>query len=378
MTAEPRPARILIVDDSVEGLGMLRRQLAGSGYVVDAELSGAAALVTAAARPPELAILDLDMPGMDGAELCRRLKEAPGGADLPVIFLSAHDRTADKLSGFTAGAVDYVSKPYSFVELRARIEVQLELGRLRSRLEERGRELAESLERLRAVERARQEFVHMVAHDMRSPIMAVGGYLDLLGEGRLDAATRSEFVARAVEGTRNLSRLVDAMLDLARLEAQRMPVAIGAHDLSRLIERAVTTLGPFSAARIEVDLPPALPPLACDAELMSRVIANLLSNALKHSDEPDKVALRALAADGAVRILVEDRGPGVAEALRPQLFEQFAADARSGARGKSSGLGLAFCRSAVEVQGGEIGYLAPEGSSGARFWLKLPVADRAG
>lgn len=373
MTPEPEPANILVVDDTVENLRLLTRLLGQSGFRARPVRSGPEALAAAEEEKPDLVLLDVDMPGMDGYEVCRRLKKMPGFEDMPVIFLSALDQTSDKLQGFSAGAVDFVTKPFHFLEVRVRIESQLELARLRARLLERTNALAESLKRLKEVEQLRHDLVHMAAHDMRSPIMAVGGYLELLAEDALDEATRVEFVARAREGVGTLLRLVDAMLDLSRLEANRMPMRIEERPIVVVLRRALSILGPLASARVICEFPTAEVTVACDEDLLSRVLANLLANALKYSDEPEKVHVRTEPVEpGRVRIVVEDRGPGVPEELRPILFEKFAAGPSSASRGRSTGLGLAFCRLAIEAQGGEIGYLAADAVSGPRFWLALP------
>lgn len=368
-------ANILVVDDTVENLRLLSRLLAQAGFHARPVRSGPEALAAAGAERPDLVLLDIDMPEMDGYEVCRRLKATAELADVPVIFLSALDQTADKVKAFSVGAVDFVTKPFHFHEVRARIESQLELARLRGRLEQKGAELEGSLARLKEVEQLRHDLVHMAAHDMRSPIMAVGGYLELLGEPLPDDATRLEFVERAREGVGTILRLVDAMLDLSRLEANRMPLRIQELDVRRTLDRAVATLGAFARPRIEVAVPAGAFRLRADEALLERVLANLMANALKYSDEGEQVSVRAEPhEDGWARLLVEDRGPGVPAELRPRLFEKFATAAGSGSRGRSTGLGLAFCRLAMEAQGGVIGYYDADGAAGARFWIALPVA----
>lgn len=373
MSGTREPADILVVDDTAENLRLLTRLLSEAGFRARAVGSGGEALAAAAARVPDLVLLDVDMPDLDGYEVCRRLKAMPAMAAIPVIFLSALDQTSDKVEGFAAGAVDFVTKPFQFMEVKVRIEAQLELAQLRRTLEERSRALAESFARLQDVEQLRHDLVHMAAHDMRSPIMSVGGYLELLSEESRDGAARLEFIARAREGVSAILRLVDAMLDLSRLEANRMPLQMRRQPLAPLLDRAIGALGPLAAARIERDPVARSVELYCDAELVARVVANLLANALKHSDEPDTIQLKVEIGDSErVRIVVEDRGPGVPEELRTRLFEKFAAGSGSRARGPSTGLGLAFCRLAVHAQGGEIGYLPPEAGLGARFWVALP------
>jgi signal transduction histidine kinase len=374
--AEPPAGDLLVVDDTAANLRLLTRLLSDAGFRVRPAPSGELALRAARAEPPDLVLLDVDMPDMDGFEVCRRFKADPALAQIPVLFLSALSETEDKLAAFRAGGVDYVTKPFRIEELRARIDAHLELRRLRLALEERNRQLDQSYRRLSEVERLRHDLIHMIAHDMRSPLMGVSGYLELLE--REQAGLRPDhrdFVARALDSTRALVRLVDAMLDADRLESRELPVHLADNDLRSLVERATATLGSLAADRVR--LPPASAPAVtahCDADLIVRVAANLLANALLYSDESEPVEVEiANGGAGRVRVEVHDRGPGVPEDLRPRLFEKYVTRGRARGRARSMGLGLAFCKLAVEAHHGEIGFESALGQ-GSRFWFELPRA----
>jgi signal transduction histidine kinase len=367
---------LLIVDDTAANLQLLTRVLGAAGFRVRPVASGEAALAAARSEAPDLVLLDVDMPEMDGYEVCRRLKADPELAEIPVLFLSALGETEDKLAAFAAGGVDYVTKPFRVEELRARIATHLEMRRLQRALETRNRELDASYHKLRELERLRHDLIHMLAHDMRSPLMGISGYLELLEIDReILSQDHRDFVARALDATRTLVRHVDAMLDVDRLESSRVPIVAAEHDLRRLVERAIAALGPIGASRVtwrpESD-PSRL--ARCDAELVTRVVGNLISNALIYSDEDQtvEVAIRP-GENGAARVEVRDRGPGVPPDLRPRLFEKYVARGVARGRTRSMGLGLAFCRLAVEAHGGRIGFDSPEGG-GATFWFELPPA----
>jgi two-component system sensor histidine kinase/response regulator len=370
----PHVADILVVDDTPANLRLLERLLSGAGFHVRPAASGETAIAAAAARPPDLVLLDVDMPGMDGYEVCRALKQDPALADVPVVFLSALGETSDKLEAFAAGGVDYVTKPFHLEELRARIATHLELRQLRRELEQRNRDLAESNQRLREVEQLRHDLVHMVAHDMRSPLMGVSGYLELLEleQESLDE-TQRDFVARALESARALVRQLDAMLDADRLESNRVPLQLGAHDLDGLLERAASTFGPMGARRI------VLHPrgdgsarVRCDAEIVLRVAANLIANALAHSEECESVDVGILdGSAGRLRIEVRDRGPGVPSEIRERLFDKYVSSGAPRGRMRSMGLGLAFCKLAIDAHQGTIGFDS-SAEAGSRFWFELP------
>jgi signal transduction histidine kinase len=373
-SAAPPAPDLLVVDDTAANLRLLTRLLSGFGYRVRPVTSGAAALQAARAEPPDVVLLDVDMPEMDGYEVCRRFKADPALAEIPVLFLSALGETEDKLAAFAAGGVDYVTKPFHVEELRARISTHLELRRLRLELEGRNQELDESYRRLREVQQLRHDLIHMVAHDMRSPMMGISGYLELLEiEGDQLGEEHREFVARALDAARALVRQLDAMLDADRLETDHLPLRLGFHDLAALADRAIRSFGPIAAQRVVWSGVREAPRVSCDPELVVRVIANLVANALAYSDERDvvEVGWGHSAAPGRARFEVRDRGPGIPEELRGKVFEKYVTKGASRGRTRSMGLGLAFCKLAVEAHGGTIDFDSPP-SSGTIFWFELP------
>ena len=163
----PAPvASVLVVDDTIENLRLLSDLLGEQGYEVRAVTNGRQALQAVEHDPPDLILLDINMPEMDGYEVCRRLRATERSKDVPVIFLTALTDTADKVRAFDAGGVDYVTKPFQFEEVLARVKTHVALRRAQAAL-------ADSYKRLRALEQLRDDLVHMVVHDMRSPLTAL-------------------------------------------------------------------------------------------------------------------------------------------------------------------------------------------------------------
>ena len=376
MTAAPDRARILVVDDAAAHLKMLARALEESGYLVQTAGDGAQALASAERDPPDLILLDVDMPVLDGYETCRRLKAQARFAATPVIFLSGLSDIPQRLQAFASGGVDYVTKPFDLHEIRARISNHLELARLRRQAEESNRELDASLAKLRELEHFRHDLVHMVAHDMRSPLMAVSGYLELLDLER-DALGEDHagFVTQALDGAHTLVRMIDAMLDTDRLEAGKLPLQLAVRDLRAIIDLAIASLGPASARRVAIEVvTPGRIVVQADGEILRRVLANLVTNALRSSDGDERVRIQASSAGGRTRVEVHDSGAEIPADFRSRVFEKYAT--RAGDRGRdrrSVGLGLPFCRLAIEAHGGHIGF--ETGASGTSFWIELPAPD---
>lgn len=239
-------------------------------------------------------------------------------------------------------------------------------------------ELQEALVRLQHMENLRDSLVHMIAHDMRSPLQGISGFIQMA----IDAA-RGRVSPRVVEdlqfalhGTSTLTRMVGSMLDVSRLEAGCMPLDLKRVDLHICIQDALSSLGSLPSSHlVVVDPSPVDAAATCDRDVVTRVIANLVGNALKFSPAGSRIEVGIDAADGTLRLRVRDQGPGVPEADRLTIFEKFCqSHATKTTRQSSSGLGLTFCKLAIEAHAGQIGVESAPGG-GSRFWFTLPRAD---
>ncbi len=362
----PHLGNILVVDDTVENLRLLTSMLTEYGYEVRPVINGRQALQAAAHSAPELVLLDINMPVMDGYEVCRRLKEMPAVREVPVIFLTALIEIADKTKAFGVGGVDYIVKPFQINEVLARVQVHLSLRRAQV-------ELAGNYERLRQLEKMRDDLVHMIVHDMRSPLMVVMGHHDLL-RGLLrehlspDAAASLE---EAAGGVRRLANMANDLLDVSKLEEHRLTLNCQNCGLLELAREVVAQIGVLDRSR-RITVVPGVPALvSCDVGIMRRILQNLLDNAIKHTPTGSEVRVSVSDTGGQVRLSVADRGPGIPLAARDKIFDRFGVvQARADMQYHSVGLGLAFSKLAVEAHGGTIGVEEADGG-GSVFWLQL-------
>ena len=358
---------VLVVDDTIDNLRLLSDILDHRGYEVRAVTSGAQALLAAAADPPDLLLLDITMPDMDGYEVCRRLKAQPASRDVPVIFLTALNETADKVKGFDIGGVDYVTKPFQVEEVLARVQTHVALRQAQVAL-------AESNTHLRALEQLRDDMVQMIVHDMRSPLTALLLRLRFLGS---PPATLSEQQAEdlraAIQSAQALTRMTDDLLDVSRLEEGRMPVERSVWDLTRMARDVCAALAAMDRDRsIDVESTAAIE-ATCDGGLVRRIIENLVSNGIRHTPAGSRLRVSIASADGRVRVAVHDEGDGVPQEARARIFEKFGTlETRHERIYPSFGVGLAFCKLAVEAQGGTIGLDSRE-PIGSTFWFELPA-----
>lgn len=370
-------SRILVVDDSPSVRGLLVTVLRERGYETETAVDGEAALLACSARPPDLILLDVTMPGMDGYETCRRLKTDPSLADIPVVFMSAFAETLDQVRAFALGAVDFVTKPFKAEELHARISTHLRMRDLHHSLLVRTEELERSLARSGELERSRDALVHMVVHDLRAPLAALHLCLDgvrTLGVDLLPPGlVRS--VDSALTATASLEHMVDTMLAVSRLESGRLAVAPERHDVVALTRTVTERLAPLARDRnVAMEGPPSPVHALCDRALVSRVVQNLLDNALKFTPRGGTILIRVTTDDAIARVAVSDTGPGIPREWQGRIFEKFAAvDVKrsSGDTRSPVGLGLAFCKLAVEAHGGTIG-VESDGATGTTLWFTLP------
>jgi two-component system, sensor histidine kinase and response regulator len=367
MKPEGSLASVLVVDDGIENLRLLSDLLGEHGYEVRAVTTGRQALQAVEHAPPDLILLDINMPEMNGFEVCRLLRAKDGSKDVPVIFLSALTDTADKVRAFDAGGVDYVTKPFQVEEVLARVKTHIALRRAQA-------DLADSYTRLRALEELRDDLVRMVVHDMWSPLEALRINLLLL-KGPFVALSEDnrEILQSAVKLADELSRMTSDLFDVSRLEECRMPVKRAMWDLTEMARDVRLLLGAISAERpIDIESAGAVE-VSCDGALVRRVMENFVTNAILHTPAGSPMRISIVSGEGRVRVAVHDQGPGVPAEAREKIFEKFGTvEARQQSACHSVGLGLAFCKLAIEAHGGTIG-VDPGVPAGSTFWFELPA-----
>jgi len=353
------------VDDTLANLQLLAQLLTDRGYRARAVLTGVLALQAVQSEPPDLILLDVNMPQMNGYEVCERLKANPAWADIPVLFISALNETLDKVKAFGVGGVDYVIKPFQFEEVEARVATHLAMRRQK-------RALQDSYQRLQELEKLRDDLVHLVVHDMRSPLCALGTAVEILGQERSPAAL-SQMIPVMSHSVSLLTGMVDSLLDLSKMEAGKMKLEVAEHEVGSLVRDAMQPLGALQQNQQLRLLPPATDlQLRGDAELLVRVVQNLLGNALKFTPDGSPIRVAWGAQGEVVRLTVTDTGRGIPSEFHRTIFEKFGRVPVGGQlRKHSTGLGLYFCKMVVEAHGGRIGVESQVGQ-GSTFWLELP------
>jgi signal transduction histidine kinase len=376
MSNQNDTATIMVVDDTPGNLKLLEEILQGRGYRVVQFPSGAMALRAAARNPPDLILLDIMMPGMDGFEVCRQLKADESLKDIPVLFISALDDTGCKMKAFSAGGLDYVTKPFQAEEILSRVKTHLELRRQALRIEEQKRQLQEDHDRLLELEELRDNLTHMIVHDMRSPLTGILGFAEMLmGELKELGHDKPAMYAEQIQVTGSRLRdMVTTLLDISRIESNAMPLEMKGCDLREVITNALASLGALAKESTVLFEPPADSTDAlCDPEISRRVVANLVANAVKFTGRSGEVRIALNRVSDGVSVTISDTGPGIPPEYHKRIFDKFGqVTARNEGKKYSTGLGLTFCKLAIEAQGGRIG-VESEIGKGSTFWFILPA-----
>ena len=341
---------VLVVDDTPESLTILNSVLATS-YRVRVATSGERALQLALSEPkPDLVLLDIVMPGMDGYEVCSRIKADPSGTEIPVIFLTARTAPEDEVKGFGLGAVDYVTKPVNPNRLLARVGTHIELARARRRLAEQNAELIEAA-------RLREDVERMSRHDLRSPLSAILGYPQcLLMDDNLTDEQR-EIVEDIETAGKRMLEMINLSLDLFKMERRSYQLTPEPVDLIGLARKVFDDLEPEArrkALKLELLLGDAPPPqeAKCDAWGESLLCYSMLGNLCKNAVEasPPGASVRvSLAPDIRVGIEIENEG-GIPEEIRAKLFDKYVTAGKE----KGTGLGTYSAKLMAETQNGAI------------------------
>jgi two-component system sensor histidine kinase/response regulator len=389
-----RPFDILIVDDTPANLRLLAQLLMEHGYKVRAVLNGQRAIEAAQAQVPDLILLDVMMPDLDGYAVCQRLKSLPATREVPVIFISALDEANDKVKAFTAGGVDYVTKPFEPREILARVQTHLTLHRLTRRLELVNASQAQQLAELEARNEELDAFAHTVAHDIKSPMAVISGYSDLLLEAfdDLPPDKRTEALYSISRGTQKIVNIVDELLLLAgvrRTEVQLAPINM--ERVIREVKQRVEYM--LVESQAEVIIPETWPVASGYAPWIEEVWVNYLTNACKYGGQPPQIELGAdpqgfpsapppkSGGQGEnpeglrlVRFWVRDNGKGLSPEDQARLFTPFTRLDQARARGH--GLGLSIVRRIVEKQGGQVGVMSSGvPGEGCTFYFTLPASS---
>jgi signal transduction histidine kinase len=376
-----RGGRVLVVDDNEMNRDLLSRRLQREGYTVREADSGAQALRLVADHRPDLVLLDIIMPEMNGFAVLQHLKGDPALRDIPVIMISALEDMASVVQCIELGAEDYLSKPFDPVLLRARAGACVEKKHLRDQQAELHRQLQTSYDQLRELEALRDSLTHMIVHDLRTPLTSLlTGLQTLQAMSELDEF-QTEMVTMSVRGGETLLGMINDLLDISKMESGSLSLERTDVDLRALAQRClaqVEYLAREKELELELEVPAALPALEADEDKLRRTLVNLLGNSIKFTLQGAvTLAIRHEPADATICCAVRDTGEGIPQEAFEKIFEKFGqVESRKAGRKMSTGLGLTFCKMVAEAHGGRI-WVESELGLGSVFTVAIPVTAPA-
>jgi two-component system sensor histidine kinase/response regulator len=379
-----RPATILVVDDNLQNREVAEGHLVGAGYLVIQAEGGAEGLALLAARRPDLVLLDVLMPGMDGYETCRRIRELPEIGGVPVLFLTALGDLETHRAALESGADDFLTKPLNRTELLLRVRSLLRIKRLSDELRANVQVIRTQRDALLAAQRQKDELTALIVHDLKNPLSSILSNVQYVQGRAVLPADERDSLEDVVRASQSMVRLVMNLLDVSRSDDGALIPHVSEFELPALLAEIRSEMG----RRVEdkeqalvLSVAPAVGLLRADRDLVRRIIENLIDNAYKYGPPRAPIALDVVSAtmeDGvepAIEIRVHDLGSGIPEAYRQIVFEKYGRAGGSGAREarSSHGLGLVFCRRAVTVHGGAI-WIDDHVTRGSCFCVRLPAA----
>ncbi len=375
-------ATILVIDDLPENVTVLSDLLKGRNYDVRIARSGKLALKSLEYFTPDLILLDIKMPNLDGYQVCEILKNNPKTSEIPVIFLSALDSASDKVKAFEMGGVDYITKPFQELEVVTRISHHLNVVRqkklLKIEIEERRK--AEEIAKKALLIKSR--FLANMSHEIRTPLNAILGIAELLSHTELNFQQK-DFVNILHSSSQNLLLLINDILDYSKLESQEVKLENKPFDLNQLIEEILdlfSVQANIKGLELYYQKNPEVPPLLTgDSFRLRQILTNLVSNALKFTDQ-GKIIIRISVKNTepfTLYFIIEDTGIGIKKESKELIFKAFtqADDSTTRVYG-GTGLGLSICQQLIKLMGGEIG-VESEINYGSKFWFTVPISDYA-
>jgi two-component system, sensor histidine kinase and response regulator len=370
---------ILVADDVPANVELLFDQLHVLGYRSIAASDGPTAIAACFEHKPDLCILDVAMPAGDlgvddrstGFEVCRRIKRDPRTARIPVIFITALNDTTDRVKAIEAGGDDFLTKPHNRLVLGARVRSLLRLKATTDALEV-------SYRKLRELEKLRDDLMNMIVHDLKTPLTAVQATIEMLHDGDFGGVNddQRKALSDAQNKTQDLLALIEDLLEVSRIEETSLPLEVASVAPAQFLDELMTEWRlrlQQENATASVEVAPDTPTIEADKAVLKRVFGNLIQNAITHSANPVTLHVMARRENGGALFTVADNGPGIPPEYHEVIFRKFQQVKTPHApRVRSSGLGLAFCKMAVDAHGGRIWVQSAQGQ-GSSFHILLPL-----
>lgn len=364
--------KILVVDDNAANRALAQATLEDEDYEVIVAETGDDGIRQFESEKPDCVLLDVRMPGVDGFAVCDRIRSLPGGAETPIVFVTAARDVETFDRALRAGGDDFLTKPVRPTELVLRVHAALKVRRMSAELREHYELVRRQRDDLMRLQLQKERLTAFVVHDLKNPVNSMDLHAQILLRDRGLSENARESARHIRDEARSLVRLIVNLLDISKSEEGRLVPRYDDVDMTALsteimdaLDVRARTAGVTLTRAIEVSR------VRADPDLLRRMIENLLDNAIRHAPENTEVRLTAITWDGGVEVRIADTGPGVPAEMQEKIFERFVQiEGSEHITRTGRGLGLAFCKLAVEAHGGSI--WVEDGSPGALFCVRLP------
>ncbi|HET6282228.1 MAG TPA: response regulator [Polyangia bacterium] len=394
--AEPTET-VLVVDDNLQNREVAEGHLVAAGYNAVLAESGPAAITLFQQKRPDLVLLDVLMPGMDGFTTCRRLRALPDGSRTPILFLTALGDLGTHKAALDSGADDFLTKPINRTELVIRIRSLLRIKQLSEQLQQNFEVIRTQRDALLEAHRQKEELAALIVHDLKNPLSSILSNVQFLSRSNQLAPLDKDSLLDVLRASESMLRMVMNLLDISRSEDGALVANLAQFDLPALMEEICSEMGrrvDDKNQKLVLKIDAGVERLHADRDLVRRIVENLIDNAYKYGPRNATINIEVRVLDPAggapasgvgpsgvapaMEIRVRDQGEGVPESYRTRIFEKYARlEHRDGAELRNShGLGLVFCRRAVDVHGGQI-WVEDSPPRGSCFCVQLPLAQAA-
>ena len=396
LSQESPSAYILIVDDTIYNIQLLSLMLVRQGYKVQQATSGLEALEKVEQELPDIILLDIRMPALNGYEVCIRLKANPVTKDIPIIFISSVEEPSEKVEAFSVGGVDYISKPFQLIEVLARIETHLRLCSLQKKLQEQNEQLqiatealSRSLKQERALSQMKTDFISVVSHEFRTPLTTIQSASELLEHYQWTKAEEVEQLHQIQSEVKHMTALMEDVLFLSGTNTNKVKINLTSFDILNFCRQILrqtqrtfakgynlksflyitNTNTSIENPHLQTELPNLI--VTMDEKLLRQILTNLLTNAIKYSPQNKNIDFQITLESDRVCFVVTDYGIGIPEDDLEHLFSAFHRGKNVGVL-PGTGLGLSIVKNCVDIHHGTIS-VESQLEIGTKFTVVLPI-----
>ena len=371
--------KVLIVEDNQENTDLLVFFLKPKGYKITMVTDGPQALEAVKKDKPDIVLLDIMLPKMNGFEICEKLKSDKTTMSIPILMITALKELKDKVKALEVGADDFISKPFENVELLARVKSLLRLKEYHDQLEKTNVELEEKNNTLVRMDEFKEELINLIVHDMKNPLFVIQGNLQMMSMNidQSPTETLKKYTKRIERSSQQLLRMVVNLLDISRFEEGNLVLKQDVANINKILEDITQRVKEYpenKTKEIVIDAAPSIPEIILDKSIMKRVVENMVNFAINNTSDGGRVDIQSrILDDGQLQFSIHDTGNQIPKKFQDKIFEKFSqAEIKDAGHRVERALGLTFCKMAIDAHKGKM-WMDLDNPVGNRFVIQLPA-----